>query len=110
MTRVHALILVVLLVTVLMHVALAGLVSLLSRRNVGRKDSSPSPPGVRPGEPVTKGRRRVGTDRPAGADRTGNGGRGTAVYGTCAGCGLPIAMAHSTRRGPRRGTTPVRAA
>jgi hypothetical protein len=108
MTRVHAYVLIVFLLTVVLHVVLVGLVSLHSRRAGSRKDPPPSPLGVAPGELITNDRRRVGIDRPVRDNRLHEGRRGIAVYATCAGCGMPIALAHSTRRGLRRGITPAR--
>jgi hypothetical protein len=110
MTRVHALVLIVLLLTVVIHGTLAGLVSLLSRRARSRKDPSSSPPGVGPAEQITKDQRPVGIGRAVNDNRINEGRRGVAIYGTCAGCGMPIALAHSTRRGLRRGIAPIRSA
>lgn len=99
MTRVHALVLVVLLFTVVAHATLAGLVSRLSRRARKTKHPSQSPRAAR-----GLGRRFPSTDRGFDTHRDASGvasarhRRGHAIYGACAGCGMPIALTHSTRR------------
>jgi hypothetical protein len=99
MTRVHALVLVVLLFTVVFHAALAGLLSRLSRRARKTKDPSQSPPGA-----TGLGRHFRSTDRGSGSHRDVSGiasakhRRGLAIYGACSGCGMPSALTHSTRR------------
>jgi hypothetical protein len=100
MTRVHALVVVVLLLTVLIHATLAGLLRLVARRPGSRKDTSSSPPGIGTADLVTKDR-RLDLDPPVRGIHPHKTRRGVAIYGTCAGCGLPISMTHSTRRGLR---------
>ena len=101
MTRVHALVVVFLLLTVVIHATLAGLVSLISRLARGRKDTSSLPPGAGPGQPIATDR-RVDIDRAVSSDRNHDSRRGVAIYATCAGCGMPISLTHSRRRGLRR--------
>jgi len=108
MTRIHALVVIFLLLTVVIHAALAGLLSLVSRRARGRRGPS-SPPVVGPGEPI-KTARHLGVDRAVSERRPDERRPRAAVYGTCAHCGLPISLTHATRRGLRRAATRDRAA
>jgi hypothetical protein len=99
-TRVHALVVVFLLLTVVIHATLAGLVSRVSRLVRTRNDTSSMPPGVGPGQPIATGR-RVDVDRAVSRNRNHDGRRGFAIYATCVGCGMPISLARSRRRGLR---------
>jgi hypothetical protein len=96
MSRVHALVVVVLVLTVAAHAALAGLGSRVSRRARIRKGSRFPSPDLRSEAPLT-------TDRRVDVDRTRSSkghhhDRGVTVYGACAGCGMPFTLTHSSRR------------
>jgi hypothetical protein len=106
MTRVHVLVLAFLLLTVVVHTALVGLVSLVSRRPRSRKDTSSGPRGGGPERPARTDR-RVESDRAVRRRRDDVGHRGMAVLATCAGCGLPISLTRSRRRRPARDVTSV---
>jgi hypothetical protein len=100
MTRVHALVVVLLLLTVVIHATLAGLVTLVARLARTRKYTSSPPPGVGPAEPITTDG-HVDIDRAVSSNRNHDSRRGIAIYATCAGCGMPISLTHSRRRGLR---------
>lgn len=99
MTRVHALVVALFLLTVVAHATLAGFLRLVSRLPRSKADTSSLPLGVAPADPITD--RSLDVDRPMRSNRPHNVRRRVVIYGTCAGCGMPISMTHSTRRGLR---------
>jgi hypothetical protein len=100
MTRVHVLVVALLLLTVVIHATMASLVGLASRRLRSRRDPS-SRLDLGPSEPIKKAR-RAGGDRAVIDSRGEERRRSGVVYGTCARCGTPISLTHSTRRRLRR--------
>lgn len=100
MTRVHALVVAFLLLTVVIHATLSGLVTLVARLARTRKHTSCLPPGRGPAQPIAAGR-HVDSDRAVSSNHNHDDRRGIAIYATCAGCGMPISLTHSRRRGPR---------